>query len=147
MFSSILILCIGNICRSPLAEVQLKFLLKNTDIKIASAGLHAMHNYPASDHSQTIAQAAGLDLSQHKAQQATQALLKTADLILVMTERQLKEVHQDFPQTRGKVFLVHKMPPTDIPDPYQQEKAAFDYAWTLIQAGLDQWAEIIREGR
>ena len=145
MFSSVLILCIGNICRSPLAEAALREALQqqNKTIQVSSAGLHAMVEYPADPNSVTIAEANSLNLDQHKARQLNLELVKKADLILVMTQNQLKQVHQDYPSSRGKVFLLHNSPATDIPDPYKQDETAFEEAWKLIQAGVANWSQML----
>lgn len=141
MFSSILVLCIGNICRSPLAEAYLKVKAaeKGLTLDISSAGLHALVEHPADPQSVKIAERIGLDLSQHKARQVNSKMMKQADLVFVMTQNQLQEVHHRFPETRGKVFLVHNAPAKDIADPYKQEDHAFDRAWEMIKVGVDAW--------
>jgi protein-tyrosine phosphatase len=145
MITSILVLCIGNICRSPLAEAYLKQELQKhgSQIKVSSAGLHAMHGYPAHENSTAIAIKEGFSLENHKAQQVSQHLLQQAELVLVMTNNQLKEVLQQFPESRGKVFLVRNNPPLDIADPYQKSQPAYLEAWELIQKGIDDWVKVL----
>src|SRR3546814_3067238 len=85
----ILLVCIGNICRSPLAEALLKQHFP--DKTVHSAGLAALVGHPADSTAQDIAHQHGLDLSAHRAQQITQAMCRSADLILVMESEQQRE--------------------------------------------------------
>lgn len=141
MISSILVLCIGNICRSPLAEAYLKqeLLKQGSDIHVSSAGLEPLHDYPAHDNSIAIANTEGFSLDGHKARKVTQDLIQKSQLVLVMTNNQVKEVLQRFPEARGKVFLIQNKPPMDIADPYQKDPQAYADAWKLIQKGIDHW--------
>lgn len=145
MFHSILVLCIGNICRSPLAEVLLAHGLKaaGAEIRVSSAGLGALRDHPAHEIMQEIALGLGLNLEEHRAQQISENLVREAELILVMTENQKNQMHQDFPQSRGKVFLLHNIPAKDIPDPYQKEESDFHTAAALIQTGVNQWVKTL----
>lgn len=86
MFNHILVLCTGNICRSPVVEAMLKAGLPGKTLE--SAGLGALVGRPKDPSAAALAQQAGLDVSQYKARQATTAMLRNADLILVMSEGQ-----------------------------------------------------------
>lgn len=145
MFQTVVVLCIGNICRSPLAMIQLQSQLKaaGSPITVTSAGLGALHNHPAHEIMQKIAEDQQLDLSNHHAKQVTPETIKSADLIFVMTENQKNQVHLEFPQSRGKVFLLHNNPPMDIPDPYQKTEQDFKNAAASIQEGVNQWVKLL----
>ena len=138
----ILILCIGNICRSPIAEALLK--LEFPEKKIWSAGLGALIGSPADPLSIEVAAARGLDMSAHRAQQLASWMCQTADLILVMEQLQKIEVQQQYPLVRGKVFRLGELGKFDIADPYRQPMAAFDTAYEAIALGLANWVPRIR---
>ena len=95
MFNSILVVCVGNICRSPVAEYLFKDRLKHLgkEIFIESAGLGALTGKPAHpDAIQTVS--SQLDLTPHIAQQLTAELIVKHDLILVMEEGHITACEQ-----------------------------------------------------
>ena len=140
---SILTLCIGNICRSPLAEALLARELPAH--RVWSAGLSAMVGWPADPISLQIAQEQGLDLSGHRAQQVSNIMYQQADLILVMEQAHKNQLEQQFPLVRGKVFRLGQFGNFDIADPYRQPREAFDAAWGSIARGVADWAPRIRQ--
>lgn len=90
MFESILIVCTGNICRSPIAE---RFLRRELPQKrIDSAGTGALINQEADKSAVDIAIKHGLSLEGHRGQQFTPALARQYDLILVMEKAHLVQV-------------------------------------------------------
>ena len=138
----ILILCVGNICRSPIAEALLR--REFPEKKIWSAGLGALIGSPADPLSIEVAAARGLDMSDHRTQQLASWMCQIADLILVMEQFQKIEIQQQYPLARGKVFLLGEFGKFDIADPYRQSIAAFDTAYEAIALGVANWAPRIR---
>ena len=138
----ILILCIGNICRSPIAEAMLKH--EFPEKTIWSAGLGALTGHPADPLSIEVAAAHGLDLSGHRAQQVAGWMCQEADLILVMEQVHKSEVEQQFPLMRGKVFRLGELGKFDIADPYRKPVDAFNSAYEAIALGVANWAPRIR---
>ena len=140
---NILTLCVGNICRSPIAEMLLK--QQFPEKTVWSAGLGALVGNPADPLSVEVAATHGLDLSAHRAQQVAAWMCQTADLILVMEQDQKAELEQKFPLVRGKVFRLGELEKFDIADPYRQPKAAFEAAYTDIARGVASWVPRIRQ--
>jgi len=140
---NILTLCIGNICRSPIAEALLK--REFPDKTIWSAGLGALVGSAADPSSVETAAAYGLDLSAHRAQQLVGWMCQTADLILVMEQIHKTQVEHLYPLTRGKVFRLGEIGKFDIADPYRQSKQAFESAYDRIARGAADWAPRIRQ--
>lgn len=140
-FDKILVICAGNICRSPMAEVLLKE--KFSHLQVDSAGLVAMVDYPADEKSQLCMQRLNLDLSQHRAKQITAQDVKQADVIFTMSAQQQKHLEQLFPFGKGKVFRLGHWQNKDISDPYQKPQEAFDDACRLIQVFLEDWKDFL----
>ena len=138
----ILILCVGNICRSPIAEALLK--QEFPEKKIWSAGLGALVGSPADPLTVKVAATHGVDMSAHRAQQLASWMCQAADLILVMEQFQKTEVEQQYPLVRGKVFRLGELGKFDIADPYRLPVAAFDTAYKAIAVGVANWAQRIR---
>ncbi len=140
MFNSILVVCAGNICRSPTAEYILKQQLAEKNIAVSSAGLTALVDKPADANAQKIASSHGVDMAIHHAQQLTSELVSFNDLILVMEQRQLVDLCKRFPHARGKTFLIGKwIENAEIPDPYRQSEEAFIHVYDLIQRACSAW--------
>ncbi|MEE9444426.1 MAG: hypothetical protein V3V19_02035 [Cocleimonas sp.] len=138
MFNNIMLVCIGNICRSPIAEVMLKD--QHPQLTVFSSGLGALAGKPADPFSVELMTEKGIDLTNHCAQQINTVLVSSSDLILTMEQRHVDKLHSQYPESRGKVHLIGKwIDNKEIPDPYKKDKKAFIHAMTLIEAGLDAW--------
>lgn len=143
MTAHILILCSGNVCRSPIATVLLARDL--SDKTIASAGLAAPMGVQADPMAIEFAAARGLDLSAHRARQVTHRMCQAADLILVMERGHQAELRRRYPQVWGKVFRLGEAGGFDIADPYRRPRKAFEAACADITTGVAAWAARIRE--
>ncbi|QUM83580.1 protein tyrosine phosphatase [Moritella sp. 28] len=140
MFNNILVVCVGNICRSPSGEYLLKSLLPNKHI--ASAGVGALVGKPADKLACQVAEENGISLVGHQGRQLTSALCREFDLILVMEQGHINAVTNIAPEARGKTMLFSQwLQKQDIPDPYRQSKEAFDHAYNLIEASAKAWAK------
>jgi protein-tyrosine phosphatase len=134
---NILVVCVGNICRSPIAQGLLARRL--ADRTVWSAGLSALTGQPADAFAVDVAAAAGLDISAHRSQQVSRWMCETAELILVMEQGHRYELEQRFPLVRGKVYRVGEAEQFDIADPFRMPKAAFAAAYQEIESGVSAW--------
>ncbi len=139
----LLTVCIGNICRSPLAQVLLQRELPQHTVW--SAGLSALVGSPADPTSVQIASEHQLDLGPHRAQQISAWLCQQVDLILVMELTHKAQLEKTFPQVRGKVFRIGHHGQFDVADPYRRPREAFDQSWAAISQGVADWAPRIRQ--
>lgn len=145
MFKRVLMVCIGNICRSPTAEYLLRHKLADPAIQVESAGLGALIGKPADPIAQEILAEQGVDMSRHRARQVNRAILNGFDLVLTMEERHLEAMHSMAPEIRGRAFLIGKWQDNvEIPDPYRQQRPAFEHAYNLIGQSLDTWLGYLR---
>jgi len=141
MVKSVLLVCIGNICRSPMGEAffAAKLMHKSPDTLISSGGLSALVGWPADPMAQALLLEKGLDISAHRAQQASQEILFGADLILTMSSQEQKQIEANYPSIRGRVHRLGKWGGYDIPDPFKRPRSAFEQALVLIEQGVDDW--------
>jgi len=139
VFRSILVVCVGNICRSPMAEALLRRRLQGRDISVSSAGLGALVGNPADAIAQTLMSERGIDLSAHRARQFGAEYLCDAELILVMETWQQREIEKKFPPAHGRVYRLGHWGNFDIADPYRKPRDAFERALADIERGIDEW--------
>lgn len=144
MFDSVLMVCAGNICRSPTAEYVLKSKLTDKNITVSSAGLTALVGKSADAMAQKIALSNGVVMDTHQGQQLSSQLIATNSVILVMEQRHLNDVHSRYPEARGKTFLLGKwINNAEIPDPYRQSKEAFEHVYALIDSACSAWQKYL----
>ena len=140
MFKRILIVCVGNICRSPTAEFIFREKLKHRDIHVSSAGLRALVGRPMDDHAMQILKERGIDAAEHRARQLDSSMLRQADLVLAMERDHLTVVSRLAPEASGKMFLLDKWNGADdVPDPYRQSRQMFEHVHSMIEHGVDSW--------
>jgi len=142
LFKKVLIVCIGNICRSPTAETLMRDALAHSAIQISSAGLGALIDSPVESTARLVLEEHGYKPFEHKATQITPEVISESDLILVMEQRHITGVLNIAPEARGKIFLLGKWQDNrEIGDPYRQSKAAFVHTYALIEEAVHAWAQ------
>ena len=133
--------CIGNICRSPMAEALAHARLDHyPGARVASAGLGALVGRPADPMAQELMAARGLDISAHRARQLTAAMMTQFDLILVMEAEHVSHAEALNPAMRGRIHRIGKFGDFDVPDPYRRGRLAFVEALELIERALDEFS-------
>lgn len=111
---SVLFVCTGNTCRSPLAEVLFRDLVKDRpDYSVRSAGVGAFSGQPASRHSATLARERGLDLSKHQSRAVTTDLVEEATHIFALSRSHLAALLTDFPEAADKFYLLSEFAADD----------------------------------
>ncbi len=141
-FDNILVVCVGNICRSPTAEAMLKARYPHKTI--GSAGVGALVDKPVDPTAAKLLAQAGLPHEGHRGRQLTEELARAADLILVMEPGHVGAVTDIAPFARGKVFLLGKwLGETAIPDPYRQSEEAFVHVYGLMERACQSWDKVL----
>ena len=119
MIGSVLVVCVGNICRSPAGERALRARLPG--LRVDSAGLGALVGHAADADAAAAAAACGLSLDGHVARQFTPALAAGYDLILVMEPGHRAQIIREAPQLSGRTLLFDQWcGGQGIADPYRK---------------------------
>lgn len=141
MFEAILVVCRGNVCRSPVAAAMLAQHLPRR--RIRSAGLAALIGHVADPRASELAWAEGLDLSRHRAQQVGALLLGEADLVLVMSDSQRLELARRWPGMLGKTLHIghwlEEKGRQDIPDPFGRSQETYRHVHQMLRAATNAW--------
>jgi protein-tyrosine phosphatase len=145
MFQNILIVCVGNICRSPAAEALLAHKLEGKGLTISSAGIGALVGNPMDKTAHEVLNDHGVEHTAHRARQVDSEMLHRADLILVMEQSHIQHIRQMAPEVHGKTFLLGKwLDDTEIPDPYRQSKPAFEHVHSLLTQSVESWLPYLK---
>jgi protein-tyrosine phosphatase len=141
----VLMVCTGNICRSPTAEVVLRTLVQQAGLErrvhVASAGLQGYHQGEAPDRrAQRHARLRGFDLSGVRARRFIAADFDAFDWILAMDGGHLRELRALQPATSSaRIGLLldaeTALAGRDVPDPYDGEAADFERVLDLVEVG------------
>lgn len=142
----ILMVCLGNICRSPLAEGILSSKIISNDIFIDSAGTGAYHigNQP-DERSVEVAKKYGIDISKQRARKFQVADFDIFDIIYVMDENNFHDIlslaRDNYDKQKVKLILneIHPDKNNSVPDPYYGGADGFEKVFKM----LDEACEII----
>lgn len=144
----ILVVCTGNLCRSPMAEGLLRQRLAAEGLgdayDVRSAGTWAVSGRSASRYAEQVMADRGIDISTHVARDITADLVADADLILVMTDAHREAILAEFPNAQPKTYLISQMIDKhyDIADPYGSSRSHYAYCAedldSIIGAGFDR---------
>jgi protein-tyrosine phosphatase len=152
----ICLVCLGNICRSPMAEAVLRAGLDRAGlggaVAVDSAGTGDWHIGNRMD-SRARAELAsrGYDGSPHRARQVAPSWLAGRDLVLAMDGQNLADLRAmagDDPAGRDRIRLLRSFdqrsgPDAEVPDPYYGEGASFGMVLDLIEAAAGGLAELL----
>lgn len=139
MFKAILVVCVGNICRSPVGERLLRQALP--ELEVSSAGIQALVGKPADQAASKVAAEHGLSLHGHEARQFTAHLGAAHDLILVMEPGHKREIARVAPQLAGRVMLFDKWTgDKGIADPYLRSRDFHEKTFAALSEAAAAWA-------
>ena len=110
---TILFICTGNVCRSPMAEALFRQAADGRgEFRVFSAGLGAVDGQPPTAHSVTAMRELGIDISGQRSRMLTPELVRQADYIFGMTHSHVDTIALLYPQAAEKTFLLREFDDT-----------------------------------
>ncbi|PSW04120.1 protein-tyrosine-phosphatase [Photobacterium rosenbergii] len=144
MTQRVLVVCMGNICRSPTAEAVLraKVAERGLDIEVDSAGTIGYHQGELPDHrARSAGEARGYSFEGIRARQVVEGDFEVFDLILAADNDNLRDLKRSCPthlHRKLALFLEFGRPDVEeIPDPYYGGQRGFDYVLDLVEEASD----------
>jgi RpiB/LacA/LacB family sugar-phosphate isomerase len=149
---TVLFVCTGNVCRSPMAEGLFRHATRGrADCRAISAGVGALEGQPPSPHAVRALKELGIDISQQRSRMLTPELVEQADYIFGMTHSHVDSVNLLFPQAAEKMFLLREFDETldefekDISDPIGGSYETYAYCRDQIEQGIFSMLNFIEQ--
>jgi len=145
---TILCICAGNYCRSPIAEGLLRRAVKHnghaSQIVVRLAGTRDVYNgQPPAPLIVQVVRERGGDLNGYRPHQVTPGEIEQANLILAMAQEHADYIVEHYPQAELRTMLLSQVvgQPADVPDPGVQEIIALDWCADIIECYITQGLE------
>jgi len=144
---TIVVVCHGNICRSPLAAALLRRALGPDGIRVESAGFIGPNRPPPRDAVSAAARR-GVDLSDHRSRLLTADLVNAADLLVVMEPEQQRTVCERFGRWPSDVIVLGDLDPAPleartIRDPVTQPIEVYEQSYERIERCVQEFANVL----
>src|SRR4051812_24247623 len=150
---TILFVCTGNVCRSPMAEGIFRHVMKGRrDVQVLSAGIGAMEGQPPSTYAVQAGRGLGIDISKQRSRMLTAELVQEADYIFGMTHSHVDTIFLLYPQAAEKTFLLREFDDTldifekDISDPIGGSYDVYVNCRDQIEQGIASLLRFIEKG-
>lgn len=143
------VVCTGNTCRSPMAEVMLRERLRTLTgredaVGVVSAGLAAFQGDRASNQAVEVMGRRGLDLTGHASQPISEQILQLADVVLTMTRNHRDAILSKYPEAAARVHTL-RVDGGDITDPVGSPIEVYQACADQIDEQLAIWVERFSE--
>ena len=144
---TLLVVCYGNICRSPMAAALLDRDLRPLGIEVQSAGFIGF-NRPAPAEAVDAAKRHAVNLSDHRSRPVTADVVRTADLIVVMDASQRRQICERFGRRPRDVVVLGDFDPAPVEartirDPVDQNRDVFDQVYERIARCVREFGSVL----
>jgi len=120
---------------------MLRHAVAGRGVEVSSAGLGALVDHAIDPTAQQLLMEHHLDGAKHRARQISNSILASADLVLTMERKHIRRIAEIAPEASGKTFLLGKwQQDREIPDPYRQQRPAFEHVYKLMAEGVESWS-------
>jgi len=148
---NILFICIGNSCRSVMAELLFRKMMQErnrTDVEVSSAGIMRLSGLHASQGTKEVLSKEGIDASGHVSKKVTKEMIKKSDLILVMERSHEDMILRIAPEVRNRVFLLKEFAKIndrnmEITDPIGKPIDFYAHTLMVIKEALEKLSNLI----
>ena len=147
----VLFVCLGNICRSPLAEAVFNHKCRNNNLEADSAGTGAYHIGADPDpRSVSVATKNGIPID-HKARQFQNKDFDEFDFVIAMDQQNKLDMIDVASEAPDNLFLMRDFDESaagdlDVPDPYYGGNQGFDVVFEMVSRSIDNLIKFIEEG-
>ena len=143
---TVLFLCFGNLCRSPMAATYLEHRLAELgreEFTVTSAGFVAQNGRPSPDPAVAVARNLGVDLTEHGSKRVTREMIDDSDIVFVMDMWNYYDMTREFPDATEKVYFLKPAGDGDgerfeIRDPYHDGVKKFERVFGDIAETIDR---------
>ncbi|MBI2928343.1 MAG: ribose 5-phosphate isomerase B [Verrucomicrobia bacterium] len=149
---TILFVCTGNVCRSPMAEGLFRRAVHGrNEYRALSAGVGAMAGQPPSPHAIRVLQELGIDIAAIRSRPLSGDLIQQADYIFGMTQGHVDTIMVLYPQAAERTFLLREFDDTlemfekDIPDPIGGSYDVYEHCRDQIEQGIVSMLKFIEQ--
>ena len=150
---TVLFVCTGNVCRSPMAEAIFRRVVQGRgNYRVLSAGLGAMEGQPPSALAVQVIKEIGMDISSQRSRMLTPDLVQQADYIFGMTHSHIDTIMLLYPQAAEKTFLLREFDETldvfekDISDPIGGSYEVYANCRDQIEQGIPSLLRFLEQG-
>lgn len=136
---TLLVVCTGNVCRSPMGAALLAKALPS--LHVLSAGTSALVGHPAPPHAIEVMQEIGIDLTSHRGVLVSPEALRDASIVLVAASFHKDQLESRFPWVRGRVYRIGHWLGHDIEDPWQRDLETFRRVRHALEQSVESWKD------
>lgn len=144
----LMVVCTGNICRSPMAEAVLRHQVQQRGLaaRVDSCGLEAPIGRRAHRYARQVNEERGVPIDENKRSiLCSEQVLQEASIIFVMEHHHRYQILHQYPAVGGKTFLLGHWQDIEIADPIRSPLSAFYEVYEQVELGCSTWLDHLLE--